>query len=57
MRNVVIKVIVEDEVTELNVESVITYKQVVMLDQLGIDIVNEVLPQLHRELDEKMSKN
>ena len=57
MRNVIIKVIVEDAETEISVESVITHNQVIMLDQVGIDIVNEVLPQLHRELDESLNNS
>lgn len=54
MRNIIIKVIIEDDETELNVESVITYNQLVTLNEFGIDMVNQVLPQLHKQLDEKI---
>jgi hypothetical protein len=57
MRNIIIKVIVEDDDTELQTEASVTFNQVEVMNKFGVDIVHELLPQLHRELDYKLTEN
>jgi hypothetical protein len=54
MRNVIIKVIIEDNDTETKVEGIYTLNQSDTLNNYGLNSIEVLIPQLNRELTEKL---
>lgn len=54
MRTVVVKVVVIDDDSGLEAETIATENQINTLDKFNIDLIAKLVPQLNKELSKKI---